>query len=74
MRDEGRDDSQGDIMTMLTSLEIKNFRTFAHLRIERLGQVNLILGKNNVGKTTLLEALQVYASPSAFTGHYEHSR
>ncbi len=47
---------------MLTSLEIKNFRTFAHLRIERLGQANLIVGKNNVGKTTLLEALQVYAS------------
>ena len=47
---------------MLTSLEIKNFRTFAHLRIERLGQVNLILGKNNVGKTTLLEALRLYGS------------
>ena len=47
---------------MLTSLEIKNFRTFSHLFIERLGRVNLILGKNNVGKTTLLEALWVYAS------------
>ncbi len=47
---------------MLTSLEIKNFRTFSHLRIERLGQVNLILGKNNVGKTTLLEALRLYGS------------
>lgn len=47
---------------MLTSLEIKNFRTFSHLFIERLGRVNLILGKNNVGKTTLLEALQLYCS------------
>lgn len=47
---------------MLSSLEIKNFRTFSHLVIERLGRVNLIVGKNNVGKTTLLEALRLYAS------------
>jgi len=47
---------------MLSSFEITNFRTFSHLRIERLGRVNLIVGKNNVGKTTLLEALHVYAA------------
>jgi len=47
---------------VLTSLEIKNFRTFSHLFIEQLGRVNLILGKNNVGKTTLLEAVCLYAS------------
>jgi predicted ATPase len=46
---------------VLNSLEIKNFRAFRHLRIERLGRVNLITGKNNVGKTTLLEALYLYA-------------
>ena len=49
---------------MLSSLEIKNFRTFSHLAIERLGRVNLIVGKNNVGKTTLLEALRIYGSIS----------
>ena len=47
---------------MLSSLKIRNFRTFSHLFIERLGRVNLILGKNNVGKTTLLEALFIYGS------------
>lgn len=46
---------------MLKSFEIQGFRTFSHLRIENLGQVNLIVGKNNVGKTTLLEALRLYA-------------
>lgn len=46
---------------ILDSLEIKNFRAFQHLRIEKLGRVNLIVGKNNVGKTSVLEALWIYA-------------
>jgi len=47
---------------ILNSFEIHNFRRFRHLRIERLGRVNLIVGKNKVGKTSLLEALRLYAS------------
>ncbi len=46
---------------ILNSLEIRNFRAFHDLKIEHLGRVNLIVGKNNVGKTSLLEALQLYA-------------
>ena len=46
---------------VLDSLEIKNFRAFKHLRIEKLGRVNLIVGKNNVGKSSVLEALWLYA-------------
>src|SRR5690348_10711329 len=47
---------------ILDSLEIRNFRGLEHLTIERLGRVNLIVGKNNIGKSSLLEALQLYAS------------
>lgn len=46
---------------LLDSLEIQNFRGFRHLQIERLGRVNLIVGKNNIGKSSLLEALELYA-------------
>jgi AAA15 family ATPase/GTPase len=46
---------------LLDSLEIKGYRCFEHLTIEKLGRVNLIVGKNNVGKTALLEALSIYA-------------
>jgi predicted ATP-dependent endonuclease of OLD family len=46
---------------ILNSLEIRRFRGFRHLQIERLERVNLIVGKNNVGKSNLLEALQMYA-------------
>ncbi|MDR3358350.1 MAG: AAA family ATPase [Desulfovibrio sp.] len=53
---------------LFDSLEIRQFRAFDFLKIEQLGHVNLILGKNNVGKSTLLEALYLHAnvgSPSA---------
>ncbi|HWS84555.1 MAG TPA: AAA family ATPase [Ktedonobacteraceae bacterium] len=46
---------------ILNSLEIHNFCGFKHLQIERLRRVNLIVGKNNIGKSSLLEALQLYA-------------
>lgn len=46
----------------LRSLEIRGYRCFERLRIEKLGRVNLIVGKNNVGKTALLEALSIYAN------------
>ena len=50
---------------LLDSLEIKGYRCFEHLTIEKLGRVNLIVGKNNVGKTALLEALWIYANDGA---------
>lgn len=46
---------------ILDSLKVQGFRAFKDLQVEKLGRVNLITGKNNVGKTGLLEALQVYA-------------
>lgn len=47
---------------MLNSLLIKNFRIFKELKIHDLKQVNLFVGRNNSGKSCLLEALQIYAS------------
>jgi predicted ATPase len=47
---------------MLESFKIKNFRLFKRLEIGRLSRVNLIVGRNNAGKSTFLEALELYAS------------
>ena len=58
----------------LSSFEIHGFRAFEHLKLEKLGRVNLFTGKNNVGKTSLLEALWVYAnqgSPSVLWSSLE---
>ena len=46
----------------LPSLSIKGFRGIKELSIERLGRVTLLAGKNSVGKTTVLDAIQVYAA------------
>lgn len=46
---------------MLSSLEIKNFRSLEDFKVSKIGQVNLIVGKNNSGKSSLLEALRIYA-------------
>lgn len=47
---------------MLKELHISNYRLFDELHIPELGQVNLIAGKNNTGKTALLEALRIWAA------------
>ena len=46
---------------MYRSFTIKNFRCFDELTVEGMGRINLIAGKNNVGKTALLEALWVHS-------------
>lgn len=51
---------------MLPSFEISNFRAFRHLKVESLGNVNLIVGKNNVGKSSFLEALRIYSNKGAW--------
>ncbi len=51
---------------MLTSLKIDGFRKFNHLNLRDLGQINIIVGANNTGKTTLLEAVMVFACGLSF--------
>ncbi|WP_455852596.1 AAA family ATPase [Pantoea endophytica] len=47
---------------MMNSLDISNFKGFKKLSIPKLGRLNLIVGKNNSGKSSVLEALMIYAS------------
>lgn len=42
---------------LLQSISIRNFRCFEQLKVDSLARVNLIAGKNSVGKTALLEAI-----------------
>ena len=52
---------------MITTLKIENFRLFKNLEIKDLKRVNLFAGKNNSGKTALLEALRISAAGEDLT-------
>lgn len=45
----------------LKSLHIQNFRALEDFKVKKLGDVNLIVGKNNSGKSSVLEAVRIYA-------------
>ncbi len=47
---------------MLKSLKIENFRCFPSFEMQQLGKLNLLVGTNNSGKTSILEAVQLLAS------------
>jgi predicted ATP-dependent endonuclease of OLD family len=49
---------------MYTSIHVKNFRGLEDLRVEDLRRINLIVGKNNTGKTSLLEAVLLLCWPT----------
>lgn len=50
---------------MYKSLKIEGFRRFQSLEIGELARVNLLVGRNNSGKTSVLEAISLLASPSS---------
>ena len=58
---------------MLERLHIRNFRGFGDLRVDSLGRINLVTGRNNAGKTTLLEAILLLVGAAnarmAFNAH-----
>lgn len=50
---------------MLRDLTIQNYRCFKDFHIDGLAQVNLIVGMNNSGKTSLLEAIYLLVNQGA---------
>lgn len=53
-------------MAHLTSFTVENFKRFEHFEMNNIGQFNLIVGDNNVGKTSVLEALLIDEDPIVF--------
>lgn len=49
---------------MIESIQIRNFRSFSDTLITGCGRVNVIVGDNGSGKTSLLEAVVLAAGPS----------
>lgn len=51
-------------MCKIKSIHIKGFRGIRELRLEGLGRINILLGNNNSGKSSTLEALMVLMGAS----------
>lgn len=50
-------------MDMIESVKIENFRQFDKLKIDNCKRINFLVGQNNCGKTTLLEAIYLGSYP-----------
>jgi hypothetical protein len=50
---------------MLKSLTIQRFRGISHLNLDDFGRVNIFIGVNGVGKTTVLESLFILGQPNS---------
>lgn len=49
---------------MYKKIKIENFRGISNLELNNLRQFNLFVGKNNCGKTSLLESIFIISTPS----------
>jgi AAA15 family ATPase/GTPase len=54
----------------LTYFKVENFKKFESLEVSDIGQFNLIVGDNNVGKTCLLEALLFDEDPQQLLNNF----
>lgn len=50
-------------MSKLNCMHIKNFRGINDLKLENLKNINIFIGENNAGKTSILEAVQIISNP-----------
>lgn len=55
----------------MQSIIIKNYKNFEQLELDSLSKVNLIVGNNNVGKSTLLEAILLLTTEGSMASIYD---
>ena len=59
---------------MINSFHIEGFRGIRNLSVNHLNTINLIVGDNNSGKTSVLEALQLLSNPSEISNLFRVAR
>lgn len=56
---------------MIHSIKIKGYRSFKNYSVDNIGRINLLVGKNNAGKSSLLEALYLLWSGANLTALWQ---
>ena len=59
-------------MNKITALSVNNFRSFGDFSVDGFKKYNLIVGKNNSGKSTLLKILLGLETPDEGTVYYDN--
>ncbi|MBK6608040.1 MAG: AAA family ATPase [Leptospiraceae bacterium] len=62
---------QGKDTKHFSELFIKNYKKFKNLELKNLNRINIFAGKNNAGKTTLLEAILLLANQNNYRAIFE---
>lgn len=55
----------------ITNLELTNFRKFKKMKLENLSSINVIIGKNGVGKTSIIESIYFGSIAKSFKSYYD---
>ncbi len=61
-------------MAFFKNIDIKSFRGIRNLSINNLGAINLVVGDNNCGKTSVLEAIELLRSSGNIANIYKIAR
>lgn len=61
-------------MAKINNISINSFRGICNLSVDDFSHVNLIVGDNNCGKTSILEALQLLRAPEDINNIFRVSR
>lgn len=51
---------------MLDSLSLRNFRNYSQYRLQDIGPLTILVGRNAIGKTSIIEAIQMVTALSSF--------
>ena len=56
----------------ITKIELTNFRNYGKFKLDRIDDLNIIIGNNGVGKTTILESIYLCSLARSFKGNDDY--
>ncbi len=60
-------------MKKIEEISIAHFRSYSELKINKIGNILVIVGENDIGKTSILEAMDIFCQKDGGRLHYKDS-